>query len=284
MILDVNQQTTEWHELRMKSIGASDAPIIMQVSPWKTPFQLWEQKLGLSMEAGPLPHQEEGLRLEEIVREKIKIEHGYDLKPAVFRNKDYPWMICSLDGWDENQKMAVEIKCPNQIDHHSAKLKEVPKKYFPQVQHQMMTIGLEKMLYCSFDKHNIEIFEVYKDEKYCEILLEKEKKFLECVKSMTVPELSFKDCVYRTDFQWIELSERYHELMLEKTLLAFEEAKIKEKLISLSENRNTRGGKLLVSKVVKKGNVNYSNIPELRNVDLEKYRNEPITYWRVSTE
>ena len=35
----------EWLEWRREGIGASDAPVIMGVSPWTTPLQLWENKL-----------------------------------------------------------------------------------------------------------------------------------------------------------------------------------------------------------------------------------------------
>ena len=39
------QQTDEWLEMRRNKIGASDAPIIMEVSPYKKPNQLMEDKL-----------------------------------------------------------------------------------------------------------------------------------------------------------------------------------------------------------------------------------------------
>ena len=44
--LEIEQGTKRWLEERMSYIGGSDAPIIMGVSPWKTPYQLWEEKMG----------------------------------------------------------------------------------------------------------------------------------------------------------------------------------------------------------------------------------------------
>lgn len=44
--LNLLQNTQEWEKFRLQKIGASDAPIIMGVSPWKTPFQLWLEKQG----------------------------------------------------------------------------------------------------------------------------------------------------------------------------------------------------------------------------------------------
>ena len=39
------QQSEEWLEFRRSRIGASDAPIIMGVSPWKTHYKLWVEKI-----------------------------------------------------------------------------------------------------------------------------------------------------------------------------------------------------------------------------------------------
>ena len=41
-VKDVDQ----WHELRGKGIGGSDASIVMNVSLYRTPYELWEEKTG----------------------------------------------------------------------------------------------------------------------------------------------------------------------------------------------------------------------------------------------
>src|SRR3990167_9543260 len=38
----------EWREVRRQGIGASDAPAIPGLSPWKSPIQLYADKLGLA--------------------------------------------------------------------------------------------------------------------------------------------------------------------------------------------------------------------------------------------
>ena len=37
---------TEWHELRGKGIGGSDASIVLNVNQYKTAYELWEEKTG----------------------------------------------------------------------------------------------------------------------------------------------------------------------------------------------------------------------------------------------
>jgi hypothetical protein len=37
------QSSAEWHEHRRKHRNASETPIVLGVSPWRTPYQLWPQ-------------------------------------------------------------------------------------------------------------------------------------------------------------------------------------------------------------------------------------------------
>ncbi len=54
------QNTPEWHAFRRKRIGASDAPVIMGISPWKTPYQLWIEKTS-GIESSAAPQQKRDL-------------------------------------------------------------------------------------------------------------------------------------------------------------------------------------------------------------------------------
>jgi putative phage-type endonuclease len=47
-IVNLVQGSTEWHEHRRNHRNASETPIVLGVSPWCTPYQLWQQKLGLA--------------------------------------------------------------------------------------------------------------------------------------------------------------------------------------------------------------------------------------------
>ena len=41
-------------ETRRNFIGGSDAPAIMGVSPWDTPYTCWEKKVGLRQSIAPI--------------------------------------------------------------------------------------------------------------------------------------------------------------------------------------------------------------------------------------
>lgn len=42
--IDFVKSDEHWHELRSKGIGGSDAGIVMNVSNYKRPYELWEEK------------------------------------------------------------------------------------------------------------------------------------------------------------------------------------------------------------------------------------------------
>ena len=46
-IVKLVQGSAEWHEHRRNHRNASETPAVLGVSPWMTPYQLWQIKLGL---------------------------------------------------------------------------------------------------------------------------------------------------------------------------------------------------------------------------------------------
>ena len=45
-IVKLVQGSAEWHEHRRNHRNASETPAVLGVSPWMTPYQLWQIKLG----------------------------------------------------------------------------------------------------------------------------------------------------------------------------------------------------------------------------------------------
>ncbi len=68
-----------------------------------------------------------------------------------------------------------------------------------------------------------------------------------------------------------------------KQLVAREE-KLRKEIIAMCQEKDYSGFGVKVTKVIRKGSVEYGRIPELANVDLEKYRGEQIEYWKITNE
>jgi putative phage-type endonuclease len=275
------QGTAEWLENRKKFIGASDAPIIMGVSPWKTEYQLFEEKLGFGKEIdlSKNPQIVKGMSLEPLVLEAFNNEYSVKLSPQVVFHKEIKFMMASLDGLSEKKDMAIEIKCPGRDAHQQALNGEIPEYYYPQLQHQLACLDIESIYYRSFNGGSTATVIVKRDDKYIKKMIEKEKKFWDCVLTFTPPELSNKDYVQKTSEEWIENSDRLKEIEHHMKLLEKEKAYIRDILIKECDGQSSTGNGVSISKGIYPGRIDYKKIPELIDVDLEKYRGESKETW-----
>ena len=145
--------TPEQIEQRKNSIGASDASVVMGLSPWKSALQLWLEKTG-AVEPEDLSDNgsvEWGNRLESLIIAKFAESHPeLEVTPNTEQvsesHKHHPFITATVDAW----VVALDASTyPIEIKTASAwKEKEweqgVPIYYLAQVQHQMFVTGAEK--------------------------------------------------------------------------------------------------------------------------------------------
>lgn len=138
-----------WHELRAQNIGSSDQPALWGVSPFKTPFQLWHEKLGtlatedlsdnIRVVCGK--HLEAGIAmaLAELHNLRIRKVRRYVAHPSV------PRMGASLDyevatedtGWVPLEIKNVDFLVWRDEWLHDGDAHEPPEHIDIQVQHQI---------------------------------------------------------------------------------------------------------------------------------------------------
>lgn len=277
----IKQNTPEWLAMRKNYIGASDAPPIMQVSPWATPYSLWQEKLSLIKEGQKTSAMQRGNILEEPARQVFEEMTGLLTAPQVKFHPTIKYMMASVDGVDVEEKFIVEIKCPNKKDHAIAKQGEIPEKYFPQLQHQLEVCELEMAYYFSFDGETGVIVKVFRDEKYIKELLQKEKEFWQCVQELKQPNLIPRDYVQKSTPHLISRTNLLKDIRKQQKELMIIEKEIEKELIMEAGTQNLLVNGISVTRNIRKGIVDYQMIPELQNIDLERYRKKPIEYWNV---
>ena len=274
------QQSDEWFALRRNHIGASDAPIIMGVSPWKTSYQLWEEKLGFRKNNTTAAMQR-GLDMEDEARREFEKVTGLIVFPEVVFHPEKEWMMASLDGIDIEHRNIVEIKCPGKQDHESAMDGVIPSKYYPQLQHQLAVTGLDKGFYFSYDGNSSVVLTIVKDSKYMSTMISREQEFWRCLTELEAPDLTDKDYVDRQDDIWNQTASKWLTVQHRLEKLKNEEDELRKMLICMSGKSNSKGAGIKLSRIVRRGSIDYKVIPELENVDLEKYRKEAIETWRI---
>lgn len=275
------QGTQEWLKLRKTKVTATDASIIMGVSPWKTRWQLYQEKISTTQPRPATPSMQRGIDLEPKAREAFILTTGIYVSPKVIV-KD--WQMASVDGISDDGKYLVEIKCPGQVDHSMAVAGKVPAHYYPQLQHQMHVCDVDRMFYFSFDGVDGALVEIIKDNNYIEKMLEEEWKFYQCLINKMPPEPSESDYFEMDDPIWKECALRWREVSSMMKELEKEEENLRNQLIFLSGASNSKGAGISLCQMNRKGNVDYSKIPELKNVNLDLYRKPSTKMWRITSE
>ncbi len=280
----------EWLKLRKNYIGASDAPVIMNGTHFnKTPYRLWQEKLGL---AGGTPDNNAmryGRDMEEQARQCYERYTGNIMTPQMVFHKTKTFMMATLDGLDFNGEVALEIKCPGAKDHETALKGKVPEKYYPQLQHQLAcdknnqlaSININRLHYFSFRDGKGVLIEVERDEAYINTLYKEEGNFWDKVMTLTAPELTERDYQQMENAEWQEVATRWARRQALLKALEEEEKQDRAFLIKMAGDASAIGHGVRVSKILRKGNVDYKAIPQLKGVDLDQYRKKPIESWRI---
>lgn len=284
IIEGIEQNSPEWLEFRKCKIGASDAPIIMGESPWCSPLQLWERKMGIAPEQPENFSMARGKELEQQARWVFEESIRSEFPPCVIQHDNFPWMIASLDGFSEDNHLAVEIKCPGKSDHELALKGIVPPKYRPQLQHQIEVCGLNRIYYFSYDGKENACIEVYRDQPYIDKMMVELKKFHKCMATCTPPELTEKDYKIRNDDKWFQNALDWQDAHRDLKTAQEREERYRKRLVELSRSQNSKGFGVKVQKIMRQGSVQYCDIPALQGIDLDQYRKPASESWRITVE
>ena len=144
----------KWLEARKKYIGGSDVACILGYNPWKTNKQLFREKKGLVLpdDLSDNPLVAYGTNAEPLIREMYKLDYPNMKVEYIpdnsWRNSDYKFAACSLDGWltDENgRKGILEIKTATITSALQAQKwkNAIPDNYYCQVLFYLGVTGWE---------------------------------------------------------------------------------------------------------------------------------------------
>ena len=136
--------TVEQKQIRQKGLGATDCAVVMGLSQYKTPYELWLEKTGrseipaiLSDDRLHLRHaHEETISREYMRRKDVKLRR---VNQTIF-HKRLPFMLCNLDRVIIGQRKIVECKSSSGFMRGywgETGSDEAPIEYLLQVQHQM---------------------------------------------------------------------------------------------------------------------------------------------------
>lgn len=272
-----DQGSSEWLEWRRQGVGGSDVAALLGFSPWMTPRELWQEKTGRLTRDVSNPATQRGQWLESKARAQYELLADADMPPALVIHPDYPYMRVSLDGWNGELKRVLEIKCPGKEDHAKALDGQIPEKYKYQVQYQMFVTGASSAHYFSFDGESGCIVEVLPNIDLQYGLRNAVIEFWnEYVLKDREPAPIDREWVHLTDEKAVQIFSDFRRLSTQIAELEAQEKELRKVILARYAHLHPRlkcaGVEVLRTK--RKGAVDWAAIPELSNVDLEKYRRE----------
>ncbi len=95
---------------------------------------------------------------------------------------------------------------------------------------------------------------------------------MRCVREAQAPPLTSRDVRIRDDPEWLGAAAAYLEAkgVADTIIKALDDAKAT--LVGLSGHAKEQGGGVSVTRLWKRGSVDYTRVPALATVDLEQYR------------
>jgi len=182
----------DFHATRLTGLGGSDAAPALGLSPWKTPLQLYLEKIG---EGEPVEETDAmlfGKLLEPVVRGEYIRRTGRNVifgQPAV-RDFERPFMLANLDGYTiDDGPRVVEVKTAR-TDHGWGEegSDDVPQAYLLQVTHYMIVACADVAdIAVLFGGSDFRIYTVPRKQALCDLLIEGERRFWDAVQRRDPP-------------------------------------------------------------------------------------------------
>lgn len=278
-IINLIQQSKEWHDFRANGVGASDIASICEIEgAFKKRREVLLEKLGFQKEISDYQAHlfAEGNAWEIEVRDKINQDGQFDFQPRVIARTDQPRFFASLDGYDEKTGVILEIKYVKNKETLDRYVKQVPPHYMTQVQWQMYVSGTSNTALIAFvhDGH-VEAVKVTSNPSEVERYVLAAREFLATLDDIKTGKLP-------SPVQNINVDET-HDLV---TLLTQEEilsdkldevkARIKEystNLLKKYQATQLENDRVTITLIDKIGSVNYKNVPVIKALD-ENYLNQ----------
>lgn len=133
----------EWLRARQGLITASDAAAALGLSPWTSPLALYTRKLGLVEDFAENESMKWGRSLQSGIGARFAEVTGREVTPApeftIFTHKDAPFVGCTLDFWEKDEKKGEGVLETKATSHEWAA--EAPIHYQVQLQIQMACVG-----------------------------------------------------------------------------------------------------------------------------------------------
>lgn len=190
-----------WLKGRRQGIGASEASAVLGLNPWKSPLQLYGEKLELvEPDATESEAMEWGLRLEPLIADKYAAATGRKLADpepfTLYRSRAYEFMTASFDRLitgDPRGLGVLQIKTTGAFKAEDWE-DEPPVYYQVQVQQECAVLGATwGSLAVLIGGQRFRWFDLARNDRFVGLLVEREAAFWQRLITMDPPPVDGSD-------------------------------------------------------------------------------------------
>lgn len=188
---------------RASGIGGSDAPVLVGVARWKTPLQLWAEKVrALQGQFDDDEEENEMLLWGTLMEPKILEVYGKRTgriitKPkGLIRHPDIDWLIAHLDSVQKDPSRGRGIVEAKNVSRYVSDrwIDGVPIEVNVQAQHYMAATGLPYATAVGLiGGHRLVWQDIERNQRFIDALLEREERFWQRVISDNPPTATAAD-------------------------------------------------------------------------------------------
>lgn len=192
--------STEWHAERRLGIGGSDCAAALGLSKFKTPYQLYLEKIGQTEPEDESWEMLRGKAMEPALCQHYANETGREvmlMKQAIVSD-EYPFMRYNPDGMTPGRLQEFKTAAFGR-EWGEVGTDEIPQEYLLQVQHGMIVTNRPVAdVTVSIAGNKPKFFVVESDKQLQEIIIEQEYCFWQKVKDKIAPDpISNEDVAHR---------------------------------------------------------------------------------------
>lgn len=281
------QSGEDWHLWRKNGIGASDVSVISGSNPYKTPLQLWEEKCGYRKGDELNVAMKHGIRNEDVARQWINENFQLHLKPVCVEDPQISHFRASLDGFDFDQKVLVEIKCPisESVLDKARTQQAIPDYWFDQMQWQIMLTNPQRAFIALWDYRCSACItlDMFGHVNQIKALREKAGDFWHRVQIGKAPEPTTKDYISIEDPRLEALLLEYQDLTQREKSLTERRKEVKKQIEDFGDDGNFMAYGFKVQRVAAAPRYDIEQM-RLDGIDVEKYKKvtDSIGWYRIN--
>ena len=182
LVSTLNMTHDEWLRWRRTGITGSDAAAIVGLDRYRSPFDVYADKLGLKQEQPDNEAMRQGRDLEEYVASRFCEQTGKKVRRrnAILQHPEHHWMLGNIDRWVVGENAGFEAKTTSVLNRAKFSQGEFPPSYYVQCMHYMAVTGAERWYLAVLVLNKaFHVFTIERDDAEIQALIEAEKDFWE---------------------------------------------------------------------------------------------------------